>query len=84
MLRRVSTVLTGAMVAGILATGAAAAAPAPEHGQRAHHSQSQSQHKRYDGDHRHARLDKRSVHQPGVELHDVGAQSEALEGAGRL
>ncbi|MFI9045665.1 hypothetical protein [Streptomyces sp. NPDC053427] len=51
MLRRVSTVLAGALVAGVIATGGAAATtPAPEHGQRMH--QSQAHHKRLDGDRR--------------------------------
>ncbi|MFG2137751.1 hypothetical protein [Streptomyces sp. NPDC048650] len=58
MLRRVSTVLTGALVAGVIATGAAAAAPAPDQGQPRMH-QGQAQHMRSDGDRRHNRLDNR-------------------------
>ncbi|MFJ9413175.1 MULTISPECIES: hypothetical protein [unclassified Streptomyces] len=57
MLRRVSTVLAGALVAGVIATGGAAAAPAPEHGQRMH--QSQGQHKRVGSDHRRTRVEVR-------------------------
>ena len=58
MLSRVSTVLTGALVAGVIATGAAAAVPNPEHGQRAHHSQ--SRHMRMDDGRRHIRMEERA------------------------
>ncbi|MFF4952088.1 hypothetical protein [Streptomyces chattanoogensis] len=60
MLRRVSTVLAGAVVAGVIATGAAAAVPVPDQGHRMHQGQAHRTHygekSRLDGEHRRGHL----------------------------